>query len=260
MEKSILNEKNKTIKFNDKVIKDRILNSKNFFLYDYLLGKNPETLEQEQKDSIVKSSNLVKSLNKLKDKENIEDIDMITLQNKYELEYKSAFENKEAFQASKIVIKESLNTNNSKNRVFSREEDKLLTFGEYRKSLIAQSENSSYEKSNYDDIILKSLSLVKDDKYVDNKSSLEKHVSNALTEFKENDLLSKLPEKYRLDPSKSCNNNTLMLSLYDNYNELNKEKEEEKEERTHKKWKLYRVISGHTGWVRCVDVDPTNNW
>lgn len=28
----------------------------------------------------------------------------------------------------------------------------------------------------------------------------------------------------------------------------------------HPPWKLYRVISGHTGWVRCIDVDPTNNW
>nr|CAG4646932.1 EOG090X03RP [Megafenestra aurita]SVE92304.1 EOG090X03RP [Megafenestra aurita] len=28
----------------------------------------------------------------------------------------------------------------------------------------------------------------------------------------------------------------------------------------HPPWKLYRVISGHIGWVRCVAVDPTNEW
>jgi pleiotropic regulator 1 len=28
----------------------------------------------------------------------------------------------------------------------------------------------------------------------------------------------------------------------------------------HAPWKLMRVISGHTGWVRSVDVDPTNEW
>jgi len=28
----------------------------------------------------------------------------------------------------------------------------------------------------------------------------------------------------------------------------------------HPPWKLTRVISGHTGWVRCVAVDPTNEW
>mmetsp|Transcript_43860 Transcript_43860/g.138850 ORF Transcript_43860/g.138850 Transcript_43860/m.138850 type:complete len:501 (+) Transcript_43860:1232-2734(+) len=28
----------------------------------------------------------------------------------------------------------------------------------------------------------------------------------------------------------------------------------------HAPWKLMRVISGHLGWVRCVAVDPTNQW
>jgi len=28
----------------------------------------------------------------------------------------------------------------------------------------------------------------------------------------------------------------------------------------HAPWKLYRVIAGHTGWVRAVDVEPNNEW
>jgi len=28
----------------------------------------------------------------------------------------------------------------------------------------------------------------------------------------------------------------------------------------HPPWKLYRVISGHTGWVRCIAVEPANQW
>lgn len=28
----------------------------------------------------------------------------------------------------------------------------------------------------------------------------------------------------------------------------------------HAPWKLYRVISGHTGWVRCIAVEPGNEW
>lgn len=28
----------------------------------------------------------------------------------------------------------------------------------------------------------------------------------------------------------------------------------------HAPWKLMRVISGHLGWVRCIAVDPTNDW
>ncbi|MES1902882.1 MAG: Pleiotropic regulator 1 [Paramarteilia canceri] len=30
--------------------------------------------------------------------------------------------------------------------------------------------------------------------------------------------------------------------------------------KNHQAWKLYRVISGHYGWVRCVDVEPNNQW
>jgi pleiotropic regulator 1 len=28
----------------------------------------------------------------------------------------------------------------------------------------------------------------------------------------------------------------------------------------HAPWKLYRVISGHTGWARAIDVEPNNEW
>lgn len=28
----------------------------------------------------------------------------------------------------------------------------------------------------------------------------------------------------------------------------------------HSPWKLYRVISGHLGWIRCVAVEPGNEW
>ena len=30
--------------------------------------------------------------------------------------------------------------------------------------------------------------------------------------------------------------------------------------RWHPPWKLYRVISGHTGWVRCCALEPGNEW
>ena len=28
----------------------------------------------------------------------------------------------------------------------------------------------------------------------------------------------------------------------------------------HPPWKLMRVISGHLGWVRCIAIDPSNDW
>ena len=31
-------------------------------------------------------------------------------------------------------------------------------------------------------------------------------------------------------------------------------------EKQHSKWKLYKIITGHTGWVRCIDFDPSNNF
>ena len=37
-------------------------------------------------------------------------------------------------------------------------------------------------------------------------------------------------------------------------------KTENSKNKNHLEWKIYRVISGHTGWVRCIDVDPTNNF
>lgn len=30
--------------------------------------------------------------------------------------------------------------------------------------------------------------------------------------------------------------------------------------RWHPPWRLYRVISGHLGWVRCAAVEPGNEW
>lgn len=30
--------------------------------------------------------------------------------------------------------------------------------------------------------------------------------------------------------------------------------------KVYNKWKLYRIINGHEGWVRCVDVEPLNDW
>ena len=28
----------------------------------------------------------------------------------------------------------------------------------------------------------------------------------------------------------------------------------------HAPWKLYRVIAGHTGWVKCAAIEPNNEW
>jgi pleiotropic regulator 1 len=71
--------------------------------------------------------------------------------------------------------------------------------------------------------------------------------------------LANIPEKYKIDTSDGKNDN-LVLSLYKNQTQVGFRKNKLVNPDWHAPWKLYRVISGHTGWVRCIDVDPTNNW
>ena len=42
-----------------------------------------------------------------------------------------------------------------------------------------------------------------------------------------------------------------------NYNEEDSHSDDKPK---HSKWKLYKVIAGHTGWVRCIDVDQFNKF
>jgi len=72
-------------------------------------------------------------------------------------------------------------------------------------------------------------------------------------------LLNNIPEKYNLDINDQKNEN-LAISLYKNENQSLFKRRKNAQPEWHAPWKLYRVISGHTGWVRCIDVDPTNNW
>jgi pleiotropic regulator 1 len=76
-----------------------------------------------------------------------------------------------------------------------------------------------------------------------------------------NDLLNKIPEKYKIPEGGSgTNTDNLILSIYKNQTHVTFRKNKLVNPEWHPPWKLYRVIAGHTGWVRCIDVDPTNNW
>ena len=66
--------------------------------------------------------------------------------------------------------------------------------------------------------------------------------------------------------------NSLILKLEQNKKLIQLEKDKLKEyneeddssannnKPKHSKWKLYKIIAGHTGWVRCIDVDPSNKF
>ena len=83
-----------------------------------------------------------------------------------------------------------------------------------------------------------------------------------VTNEEEKEIFTKIPEKYRLNTGDEGSQkiDNLVLSLYKNQSHIAFRKNKLVTPDWHPKWKLYRVISGHTGWVRCIDVDPTNQW
>lgn len=86
-------------------------------------------------------------------------------------------------------------------------------------------------------------------------------LSDSIVSNQKLDSLNKIPGKYNIsDSDKGEKNNNLVLSLYKNQTHIAFRRNKTIAPEWHAPWKLYRVISGHTGWVRCIDVDPTNNW
>lgn len=97
-------------------------------------------------------------------------------------------------------------------------------------------------------------------------SRINSNIETSIQEFKDDikleqttQLLNNIPEKYKINLEENKNDN-LALSLFRNENHITFRKNKIAEPEWHAPWKLYRVISGHIGWVRCIDVDPTNNW
>ena len=74
-------------------------------------------------------------------------------------------------------------------------------------------------------------------------------------------LISSLEYKKTLEslPSQKLKSSEEAFSLI-KLSENKKSSQKPLSQNTHLQWKIYRVISGHTGWVRCIDVDPANNF
>jgi len=54
--------------------------------------------------------------------------------------------------------------------------------------------------------------------------------------------------------------NSLCNKKEQNLNDSNNSEDDEINKPKHSNWKLYKIITGHTGWVRCIDMDPSNNF
>ena len=100
-------------------------------------------------------------------------------------------------------------------------------------------------------------------KYIDSNSNGllgEKRLIAKLDSNIIDELANKIPENQIIDKNKTnTDSSNLSFSLFKNKEQITFKKEKE-EDIPFSQWKLYRVISGHNGWVRCVDIDPTNNW
>ena len=80
---------------------------------------------------------------------------------------------------------------------------------------------------------------------------------------KKNSLILKLEENKKLVQIAKSQLNPIKLEDTLNYQESESEKSyinNNKKKEKHSKWKLYKIITGHTGWVRCIDMDLSNNF
>ena len=73
-----------------------------------------------------------------------------------------------------------------------------------------------------------------------------------------NSLILKLEKNKKLV---QIENSKLSQIKYDENVFINSESDSDNnKDKKHSKWKLYKIITGHTGWVRCIDMDPSNNF
>jgi pleiotropic regulator 1 len=124
--------------------------------------------------------------------------------------------------------------------------------------------NDNIRSNKYNDKLSFREQKEKEDNLLNKK--LDREETTELASYEENAIkqkisanLNNIPEKYKINTEDSKNDN-LVLSLYKNQNHITFRKNKLVAPEWHSPFKLYRVISGHTGWVRCIDVDPTNNW
>ena len=273
----ILEESKQLIEFNndnseeseqDREIKDDPNNE----IIEYLLP----TMEHKIIDSLLSSKNFFINhlTKKIPDSENLTQIRQKLAIND---EYKDAIANenlrsnkysdKLSFRNNKIekITKEQIDI--AKTPLMLSSEKFLLQEKNLLNKKTPRELNSAEENFKIPNLVNKNI--------LNNENISKKTSENIMKKSTENNSLATIPEKFRknlkdnnisatipeinLDTENSDNSN-LFLSLYRNKNHICFRKNKLVTPEWHAPWKLYRVISGHNGWVRCIDVDPTNNW
>ena len=90
------------------------------------------------------------------------------------------------------------------------------------------------------------------------KEEKQKPKNKDIINTQKNSLILKLEQNKKLVQIENSKLNQIkydenVFGNSDSDSNLNKDKK-------HSKWKLYKIITGHTGWVRCIDMDPSNNF
>ena len=76
--------------------------------------------------------------------------------------------------------------------------------------------------------------------------------------IKKNSLILKLEQNKKLVQIENSKLNPIKLE--ENIEPESESENDDSKKQKHSKWKLYKIITGHTGWVRCIDMDLSNNF
>lgn len=148
-----------------------------------------------------------------------------------------------------LLLKSNKNINQSKNKKFVQSFFNVKTNLSYQKA----TENSFHPQLS--ETLKEEKTLLKKKKFapIDESKPIEIENKKKSTEEKKqkNSLILKLEQNKKL--------------IQIEKDKLESKKVEENEEiynsqKAHSKWSLYRIITGHTGWVRCIDVDQSNKF
>ena len=91
------------------------------------------------------------------------------------------------------------------------------------------------------------------------KTKIGEMINSIAEEIVEKEKVSEIPDKYRVKEN-SGRALALASTLSKTKDAVILRQKKVVYPKWHAPWKLMRVISGHTGWVRSVAIDPTNHW
>ena len=119
--------------------------------------------------------------------------------------------------------------------------------------------NSFHEKQEINFLQRKKFEPLDEKELIKEERDINNNNNNNNNNIKKNSLILKLEQNKKLVQIEKSKLNPIKLEENIFSPESDDEKSNPKKEK-HSKWKLYKIITGHTGWVRCIDIDFSNNF